>query len=123
MKPLNCLIKRHILQDEMDVLRETADQASKYEATIESYKRKLQELSDLKRHCKMIEDKNAGFIQINADLEEELKRQGAWKAQVYILNYIKLKQAKMGETKMSHAYKDVLCHMNERRESTFLRDH
>lgn len=66
----------------MDVLRETADKVGKYEATIESYKRKLEELSDLKRQCKILEEKNAGYLQINMELEEELKRQGAWKSQV-----------------------------------------
>lgn len=66
----------------MDVLRETADKVGKYEATIDSYKRKLEELSDLKRQCKILEDKNAGNLQVIMDYEEELKRQGAWKSQV-----------------------------------------
>ena len=46
------------LKDEADVLRETADRASKLEATVDSYKKKLEEFSDLKRQVKILEDKN-----------------------------------------------------------------
>lgn len=72
---------RH-LKDEIDVLKETADKVGKYEATIESYKRKLEELSDLKRQLKILEEKNTSYMQQNLELEEEVKRQGAWKSQV-----------------------------------------
>ena len=60
---------RH-LKDEVDVLRETADKAIKYEATIASYKKKLEEFSDLKRQVKILEDKNSDYMQQNMELEE-----------------------------------------------------
>jgi hypothetical protein len=60
---------RH-LKDEVDILRETADKAVKYEATIASYKKKLEEYGDLKRQVKILEDKNTDYMQQNMELEE-----------------------------------------------------
>jgi protein HOOK3 len=60
---------RH-LKDEIDILRETADKAVKYEGTIASYKKKLEEYGDLKRQMKLLEDKNTYYMQQNMDLEE-----------------------------------------------------
>lgn len=60
---------RH-LKDEVDILKETADKAVKYEATIASYKKKLEEYGDLKRQVKILEDKNTDYVQQNMELEE-----------------------------------------------------
>jgi protein HOOK3 len=60
---------RH-LKDEVDILKETADKAVKYEATIASYKKKLEEYGDLKRQVKILEDKNTDYMQQNMELEE-----------------------------------------------------
>ncbi|KAK0173811.1 hypothetical protein PV328_006955 [Microctonus aethiopoides] len=62
------------LKDELDALRETADKASKYELTIESYKKKMEDLSDLKRQVKILEDKNMEYMQTKIEYEEEIKR-------------------------------------------------
>lgn len=70
------------LKDEVDVLRETADKLTKYEATIASYKKKLEEFVDLKRQIKILEDKNSDYMQQNMELEEELKKSGTWKPQL-----------------------------------------
>lgn len=72
---------RH-LKDEVDVLRETADKAVKYEATIASYKKRLEEYGDLKRQVKILEDKNSDYMQQNMELEEELKKSGTWRPQL-----------------------------------------
>ena len=58
------------LKDEMDVLRHTSDKAVKYEATIETYKKKLEDLGDLKRQVKILEDKNTMYMQNTMELEE-----------------------------------------------------
>lgn len=71
---------RH-LKDEVDILRETADKVEKYEATLHSYKKKLEETGDLKRELKLLETKNLTYIQQNMELEEELKKTGFWKNQ------------------------------------------
>lgn len=59
-----------LLKDELDILRDTADRVEKYESTIQSYKKKLEELSDLKRQVKILESKNIGYIQQNMELEQ-----------------------------------------------------
>lgn len=72
---------RH-LKDEVDILRETADKVQKYEASITLYKKKLEEMSDLKREVKLLESKNLSYMEQNMELEKELKKSGTWKSQV-----------------------------------------
>jgi len=60
------------LKDEVDILRETSDKVVKYEATIDTYKKKLEEMGDLKRQIKFLEEKNTEYMQTNLDLEDEL---------------------------------------------------
>ena len=55
---------------------------AKYEATIESYKKKLEEVGDVKRQLKLLEDKNTTLVQTNMDLEEDVKKTGNWRPQV-----------------------------------------
>ncbi|KAL6432248.1 hypothetical protein ACFW04_006719 [Cataglyphis niger] len=62
------------LKDEVDALRETVDKVAKYEIMIESYKKKMEDLSDLKRQLKISEDKNLEYLQAKLDYEEEVKR-------------------------------------------------
>ena len=57
-------------------------QVSKYEATIESYKKKLEDLGDLRRQVKMLEEKNTDYMQINMELEENVKKTGNWRPQI-----------------------------------------
>jgi protein HOOK3 len=60
------------LKDEVDILRETSDKVGKYEGIIDTYKKKLEEMGDLKRQIKYLEEKNSEYINNNMDLEEEL---------------------------------------------------
>lgn len=60
------------LKDEVDILRETSEKVAKYEATIETYKKRLEEMGDLKGQIKYLEEKNTEYIQKNLDLEDEL---------------------------------------------------
>lgn len=62
------------LKDEVDALRETTDKVTKYEIMIESYKKKMEDLIDLKRQMKILEDKNIEYLQTKLDYEEEAKR-------------------------------------------------
>jgi len=59
-----------LLKDELDILRDTADRVEKYESTIQCYKKKLEELSDLKKQLKIFESKNMAYIQQNMELEQ-----------------------------------------------------
>ncbi len=60
------------LKDEVDILRENSDKVGKYEGVIETYKKKLEEMADLRRQIKFLEDKNAEYIDNNMELEEKL---------------------------------------------------
>ncbi|KZC10839.1 PREDICTED: protein Hook homolog [Dufourea novaeangliae] len=62
------------LKDEIDALKETADKVAKYELTIDSYKKKMEDLCDLRRQVKILEDKNLEYLQSKIDYEEESKR-------------------------------------------------
>lgn len=62
------------LKDEIDALRETADKVVKYELTIDSYKKKLEDMSDLRRQLRILEDKSAEYTKLKVDYEEELKK-------------------------------------------------
>jgi len=75
------LESRH-LRDEVDILRNTADKVTKYEAMIASYKKKLEDLRDVKGQLKLLEEKNAVYVQKNLDLEDEVKKSAVFKTQL-----------------------------------------
>ncbi|XP_065821657.1 protein Hook homolog 3 isoform X2 [Labrus bergylta] len=70
------------LKDEMDVLRHSSDRVSKLEATVEHYKKKLEDMGLLRRQNKLLEEKNTVFMQTNVGLEEELRKANATKGQL-----------------------------------------
>ncbi|XP_021350901.1 protein Hook homolog 3-like isoform X2 [Mizuhopecten yessoensis] len=70
------------LKDEVDVLRHTSEQVSKYESSIESYKKKLDELSDLRGQVKLLEEKNTKYMTEHLELEEELRKASSLKQQL-----------------------------------------
>lgn len=49
-----------------------SERAVVYEGTMETYKKKLEELSDLKRQVRILEEKNSDYMQHNMELEEVL---------------------------------------------------
>ena len=67
---------------QVDILRDASDKVVKYEATIDSYKKKMEELSSLKRQLKLLEDNNTSLLQANLALENDVKKTGNWKPQV-----------------------------------------
>ena len=58
------------LKDELDVLRHSADKVSKLETTIQSYKIKLEEMSDLKNQIKLLETSNTKYMEQIIQMEE-----------------------------------------------------
>ncbi|XP_069594227.1 protein Hook homolog 1 [Ranitomeya imitator] len=70
------------LKDEIDVLRTTSDKATKLESTVESYRKKLEDLNDLRRQVKSLEDTNLMYMHNTVSLEEELKKANAARAQL-----------------------------------------
>ncbi|XP_053318212.1 protein Hook homolog 2 [Spea bombifrons] len=74
------------LRDEMDVLRHSSDRVGKLESLVESYKKKLEDLGDLRRQVKLLEERNTVYMQRTCQLEEELHKAHASRAQVEGLN-------------------------------------
>ncbi|KAI1904881.1 hypothetical protein AGOR_G00010230 [Albula goreensis] len=70
------------LKDEMDVLRHSSDKVSKLEGMVESYKKKLEDLGDLRRQVKLLEEKNMVYMQNTVSLEEELRKANTAKGQL-----------------------------------------
>lgn len=70
------------LKDELDALREANDKLKVSEALILTYKKKLEDYSDLKREVKHLEDRNADLTQQTMHKEENVKKLSALKGQV-----------------------------------------
>ncbi|XP_054690521.1 protein Hook homolog 1 isoform X2 [Grus americana] len=70
------------LKDENDILRTTADKASKLESTVEVYRKKLQDLNDFRRQVKSLQETNMMYMHNTVSLEDELKKANAARAQL-----------------------------------------
>ncbi|NXE57083.1 HOOK3 protein, partial [Casuarius casuarius] len=70
------------LKDEIDVLRHSSDKVAKLESQVESYKKKLEDLGDLRRQVKLLEEKNTVYMQNTVSLEEELRKANAARGQL-----------------------------------------
>ncbi|XP_023650392.2 protein Hook homolog 1 [Paramormyrops kingsleyae] len=80
---LTCLAEEsRSLKDELDILRSCSDRAVKLEASVETYRKKLEDLSDLRRQVKVLEEKNMTYMQNTVSLEEELRKANAARTQL-----------------------------------------
>uniref|UniRef100_A0A671PFK7 Protein Hook homolog 1 n=1 Tax=Sinocyclocheilus anshuiensis TaxID=1608454 RepID=A0A671PFK7_9TELE len=70
------------LKDELDILRSCSDRAVKLEASVETYRKKLEDLSDLRRQVKVLEEKNMTYMHNTVSLEEELRKANAARTQL-----------------------------------------
>uniref|UniRef100_A0A3Q4HCU1 Hook microtubule tethering protein 2 n=1 Tax=Neolamprologus brichardi TaxID=32507 RepID=A0A3Q4HCU1_NEOBR len=70
------------LKDEMDILRHSSDRVNQLEAMVETYKRKLEDLGDLRRQVRLLEEHNTVYMQRTCELEEELRRANAVRSQL-----------------------------------------
>ncbi|XP_037228083.1 protein Hook homolog 3-like isoform X3 [Falco rusticolus] len=70
------------LKDEIDILRHSFDKVAKLESQVESYKKKLEDLGDLRRQVKLLEEKNTVYMQNTVSLEEELRKANAARSQL-----------------------------------------
>uniref|UniRef100_A0A8C7T433 Calponin-homology (CH) domain-containing protein n=1 Tax=Oncorhynchus mykiss TaxID=8022 RepID=A0A8C7T433_ONCMY len=70
------------LKDELDILRSCSDHAVKLEASVETYRRKLEDLGDLRRQVKLLEEKNMTYMHNTVSLEEELRKANTARAQL-----------------------------------------
>lgn len=65
-----------------DCNRNCSDRVVVLEASVETYKRKLENLGDLKRQMKLLEENNMTYMQNTVSLEEELRKANAARAQL-----------------------------------------
>ncbi|KAJ8363387.1 hypothetical protein SKAU_G00122180 [Synaphobranchus kaupii] len=70
------------LKDEMDILRHSSDRVSRLEALVDTYKRKLEDLGDLRRQVRLLEERNTVYMQRTCELEEEQRRANAIRSQL-----------------------------------------
>ncbi|CAM5117993.1 unnamed protein product [Natator depressus] len=70
------------LKDEMDVLRHSSDKVGKLEAAVDTYKKKLEDLGDLRRQVRLLEERNTVYMQRTCELEEELRKANAVRSQL-----------------------------------------
>ncbi|KAM9745225.1 protein Hook homolog 2 [Menidia menidia] len=70
------------LKDEMDILRHSSDRVNQLEGLVETYKRKLEDLGDLRRQVRLLEERNTVYMQRTCELEEELRRANAVRGQL-----------------------------------------
>lgn len=70
------------LKDEVDVLRESSEKLKICEAQLMTYKKKMEDHSDLKRQVKLLEERSAEYLRQNLQFEDEQKRQSGWKGQI-----------------------------------------
>ncbi|GAA6103097.1 protein Hook homolog 1 isoform X3 [Tachysurus ichikawai] len=70
------------LKDELDILRSCSDRAVKLEASVETYRKKLEDLGDLRRQMKALEEKNMTYMHNTVSLEDELRKANAARAQL-----------------------------------------
>ncbi|XP_061893145.1 protein Hook homolog 2-like [Entelurus aequoreus] len=70
------------LKDEMDILRHSSDRVNQLETLVETYKRKLEDLGDLRRQVRLLEERNTVYMQRTCELEEELRRANAVRTQL-----------------------------------------
>ncbi|KAL8622498.1 hypothetical protein ACOMHN_034161 [Nucella lapillus] len=104
------------MKDELDILRHVSDQVAKYEATIESYKKKLEEMSDLRVQLKMLEEKNTVYMQQQIEMEEDLKRLATIKQQLesYKRQTLELQNKLTDETKRADKWEFELTRVQEK---------
>ncbi|XP_051988844.1 LOW QUALITY PROTEIN: protein Hook homolog 2-like [Xyrauchen texanus] len=70
------------LKDEMDILRHSSDRVSHLEAMVDTYKRKLEDLGDLRRQVRLLEERNHVYMQRTCELEEEQRRANVIRSQL-----------------------------------------
>lgn len=62
--------------------RHSSDRVSRLEALVDTYKRKLEDLGDLRRQVRLLEERNTVYMQRTCELEEELRRANAVRSQL-----------------------------------------
>ncbi|PZC78432.1 hypothetical protein B5X24_HaOG202176 [Helicoverpa armigera] len=95
------------LKDELDALRETAAKAAALEATVASYKKRMEEHVDLRRQVKLLERANTEHVQRAIEHEQAAAKANAIRAQLDI--YKKQNVHGLDNVKIMFCARSVLC--------------
>ncbi|CAF0817325.1 unnamed protein product [Brachionus calyciflorus] len=108
------LAKEHqALKDEIDVLKHTSEKVEKLESSIETYKIKLEEMGDLKRQLRALEETNSENLGKVFQLEDEVKKVNPLKSQIEMYKkqiqelHEQILQGQMNQKKLEYEYKSV----------------
>ncbi|MGH0135729.1 UNVERIFIED_CONTAM: hypothetical protein FKN15_050773 [Acipenser sinensis] len=77
-----CQLQLQFEQLQEENFRSCSDRAVKLEASVEGYRKKLEDLADLRKQVKSLEDKNLTYMQSSVSLEEELRKANAARTQL-----------------------------------------
>ena len=96
---------------------------TKYEGIIETYKKKLEDLGDMKRQIKYLEEKNNEYMQNNLDLEEELGKVSVKKPQLevcfFFIDLLRLRLMTLHSTSTFTSYQKARCLITSMLRSIF----
>lgn len=102
-----------VLKDEIDVLKHTSDKVEKLESTIDSYKVKMEEMVDLKKQMKQMEENNTRYLEKIIGLEEDVKKISTLKSQIEMYKkkiqelHEQLLSDEMKSKKLEYEHKEV----------------
>ena len=101
------------LKDEMDVLKYRSERLDKLEASVYSYKIKLEEMDDLRNQMRSLEEDNSKYLERIFQMEEEVKKIALLRSQIdgYKKQIQQLHEQTLGDEmkikKLEYEYKDV----------------
>lgn len=116
--PCLCCVVRRPKPRCLSVGRSCSDRAVKLEASVETYRKKLEDLSDLRRQVKTLEEKNMTYMQNTVSLEEELRKANAARTQLetykrqVVYHFIITLQSVCG-------FSESRCHYSEMNRNNF----
>ncbi|EFA82480.1 hook family protein [Heterostelium album PN500] len=70
------------LRDEIDILREKVTNAELAEEKLKKYQQKIEEIAELKKQTKTLEENNDNYLNQILDLEEQVKKSNTFKTQL-----------------------------------------
>ncbi|EGG16600.1 hook family protein [Cavenderia fasciculata] len=94
------------LRDEIDILREKAITAEATEEKLKKFQHKIEEINELKKQIRTLEDNNDNYLQQILDLEEQLKKSVSYKSQMEQTKQ-QILSLKIENTKMELSIKSI----------------
>ncbi|GAM21526.1 hypothetical protein SAMD00019534_047010 [Acytostelium subglobosum LB1] len=94
------------LRDEIDILREKVQNAEATEDKLRKYQHKVEEIAELKRQMKTLEENNDNYLNQILDLEEQVRKSSSFKTQLETTKQ-QLMSLKIDNTKLEMSLKSI----------------